>query len=316
MNKATEPAKLEKAATEALLRAAGTNAEMSELAAAFSLVKERITRRITDYEHNTHQIRADVRDHIARRRTALARLTAPAPAKSEKDRTFSGRLVDEQDGEPIPYTRIRIMDLDRKDHDQLGVAITDSMGNFSLAFSAKQFDDPDARPELYCEVLDENDHVLVRTRRSMVEKTPTHAWVRIPVDAQQLPAAVRKSKGALLRVYEADDRRLSRAATITGFPKESRRSPSVTVASGHNPTDRVSAAGAKTPKRKQSRAADTGRRLTDITGLGKGYERRLNEHNIKSIRALATEKPERIAQTLRVNKAKADAFIREANALL
>lgn len=302
---------LEAILTEAVKTSLGKKSRTEIIKSISDDAQNKFSRENQKFNTSVTQRKNDLSDHTDKRRTLLKEDHVPELPEAENGYMFSGRLIDETDGKPIPYARLRIMDLDREDDDPLGTVTTDSSGKFCLFYTHEDFEDADAVPEIYVEVLDEQDRVILRTRRSMVEKTPKNAWYEISVDAGKLPENVKKTRGALTGITDKQTRRLSRLTTVVTFKKPVLSS--IVTASGTSRSVRLKANAAGATDRPQSGAAPS---LIDIKGLGKVSVKKLEKTKIKTVKSFASASTDRIAKSLNISPKKAQAMKDDAKALL
>ncbi len=314
MAKTIKPGNLEALLVEVVTSSMGKPAKTGMLKSISAEAKSRFSLEKEKFNTSVTQRKNDLADHMNKRRMVLREDSAPEPAEVEDGFVYGGRLIDERDKKPIPYARIRLMDLDRKEDDPLGIVTSDSSGNFSLFYTHADFKDTDAVPEIYAEILDENDRVILRTKRSMIEKTPRNAWYEIAVDADKLPDSVKKTIGSLTRINDRQTKRISRLMTVTTLKKPiavSRFTPT----SGRSVRTRVEMenipAAEKGTQKKGEKIS-----LADVAGLGKVSVKKLIAGRITTVKSFTKASTQRISKILNISGKRAQALKENAKSLL
>lgn len=94
----------------------------------------------------------------------------------------AGRLLDKETGAPLVGVKLVVHDLDRKKDDKITEAYTDSAGYYRVEYSAKDLNDPDKKPEIYIEVMDEHQEVVYKSPRSFIEKSGEVQEINVTLD--------------------------------------------------------------------------------------------------------------------------------------
>ncbi len=101
----------------------------------------------------------------------------------------AGRIVDRDIGAGLPNVRVRAFDLDRKYDDLLRITRTDELGYYRIEYSETDFDELDKKPEMYIEVLDEEDRVLYTSSKSFIHKAGEVEVINVQLDGTMLPTS-------------------------------------------------------------------------------------------------------------------------------
>ncbi len=314
MAKTIKPGNLEALLAEVVTSSMGKPAKTGMLKSISAEAKRTFSRKNETFNTSVTQRKKDLADHMDKRRMVLREDSVPEPVDVEDGFVYGGRLIDERDRKPIPYARIRVMDLDRKEDDPLGIVTSDSSGNFSLFYTHEDFKDTDAVPEIYAEILDENDQVILRTKRSMIEKTPRNAWYEIAVDADKLPDSIKKTRGSLSRINKQQTKRLSRLTTVTILKKPIAVS-SFTLAPGRSVTTggkMITVPAVKKGIQKKGEKIS----LAHVAGLGKVSVEKLMDNRITTVKAFIKAPNQQISKILNISEERILALKENGKSLL
>jgi len=101
-----------------------------------------------------------------------------------------GTIRDEADNKGLAHVKVRLKDLDRKSDDILAETYTDFYGNYTVDFSEESFDDPDKKPEVYIEVLDDANKTVQRSSKTFQSKTQPQTALSLTTPTASFSRAV------------------------------------------------------------------------------------------------------------------------------
>jgi hypothetical protein len=207
----------------------------------------------SDVEAGYGERRADIRNVVVERKRRLeayaGRNRQVIPAKADKF-IIAGRVTDQASGVGLPNVKVNAFDLDRKQHDFLGNARTDSLGYFRVEYTEKDFMDAgeEKQPETFIEVMGEDGKVIHTSTQSFVQKAGEVEFVKVEVDgklvSKSLDAGQRIDESVKMRIngLETRERLLStREAALLPIKPATAAKPAVKRSATTKTTSRASA---------------------------------------------------------------------------
>lgn len=287
------------------------------------------------YRQRTEAMQALAEERLQRLEAYARRQRQHVPAVPDAF-VVAGRVTDQATGHGLPRVRVRTTDAGRRRDDRLGETRTDALGYFRLAYGASDLEERDQQPETRIEVLDDEGQVLFTSPQSFARKAGESVFVAAPVEGERVPTSRRLGEKVTQAV---EDRRqdLSRRRRVLAHRPEVtlgatlRGTVEMPAPRPAPPLDlpvlvqQAGGAGAPAPKartrktetgkpagRTRPKKADTAPPLTDVQGIGRVYRERLEQAGLSDARALASMKPARVAEILKVGEGRAESIVAAA----
>lgn len=169
---------------------------------------ETYSKRRNDIQQIVEKRRKRLEAYTRRRRVVVA---------GEKNKfVIAGQVTDKRTGVGLPNVKVNTFGIDRKDEGRIDSTHTDALGYYRIEYDEVDFKDlGEEMPQIYIEVVDENEKALYTSPKPFVQKTGKSEHLDVVLEGDNVPSSlaagtkIDRSITERLKVLNRRNRRLT-----------------------------------------------------------------------------------------------------------